>query len=126
MARIIKSGSGWRLGWDPSAGLGLVGNDDWAIELNQTEFQDFCYLLNQLQKTMQAMAEELMPEETITCDAETASVWMEATGYSDRYSIRFILNTNRRCEGFWPSKSVAELVVASQDLARLTGMPEPI
>ncbi|MGB3560047.1 MAG: DUF1818 family protein, partial [Geitlerinemataceae cyanobacterium] len=32
MNRIVQSGSGWRLGWNPDADgfSGLVGSDDWA------------------------------------------------------------------------------------------------
>ncbi len=33
MSRIIKSGPGWRVGWDFNANefKGLVGTDDWAL-----------------------------------------------------------------------------------------------
>ncbi|MFN6180187.1 MAG: DUF1818 family protein, partial [Dolichospermum sp.] len=39
MERVIKSGTGWRLGWNPDALTfkGLVGTEDWAIELTEAE-----------------------------------------------------------------------------------------
>jgi len=42
MERVIKSGLGWRVGWNPNAVefKGLVGGDDWAIELTEAELID--------------------------------------------------------------------------------------
>jgi len=41
MERVVKSGAGWR-GWNPNAAeFKLVGTDDWAIELTETELNDF-------------------------------------------------------------------------------------
>ncbi|MFN7525391.1 MAG: DUF1818 family protein, partial [Aphanizomenon sp.] len=33
MEQVIKSGTGWRIGWNPNAPefKGLVGTQDWAI-----------------------------------------------------------------------------------------------
>ena len=113
--KVIKEGTGWRLGWDPQRDnyQGLVAGEDWAIELTAPEFADFCSLLQQLASTMAAMAEELMPEETITCDAETELLWMEASGFPDNYGIRFILNTGRGFEGGWNGAIVPEVIRAS-------------
>ena len=37
MERVVKSGSGWRIGWNPDVPdfKGLVGTDDWAFELTE-------------------------------------------------------------------------------------------
>ncbi|MFM6050382.1 MAG: DUF1818 family protein, partial [Sphaerospermopsis kisseleviana] len=50
MQKVIKSGTGWRIGWNPDAPefKGLVGTDNWAVELTKVELDDFCRLLNQL------------------------------------------------------------------------------
>jgi Domain of unknown function (DUF1818) len=50
MARQLRSGSGWRVGWDPDAVSfqALLGADDWAVELTQTEFNEFCRFAQQL------------------------------------------------------------------------------
>ena len=108
--RILKKGQGWRLGWNTEeiAYPGLIGGDDWAIELSKVEFADFCRLFEQLATTMEAMAEELMEEERIACEAESELLWLEVEGFPQSYSGRVILNQGRRCEGNWPAKVVSE------------------
>lgn len=118
MARLLKSGTGWRLGWDAEASefKGLVGGDDWAIELTEAEFSDFCRLLEQLTSTMQQMASELMDQEAIACEAESDLIWLEVEGFPHAYSLRFILLSGRRSEGFWSATAVPELLLAIQTL----------
>ena len=114
MDQILKTGTGWRLGWNPQAAefKGLVGGEDWAIELTEQEFEDFCRLLGQLTETMTQMASELMDEEKIACEAESDRLWMEVEGFPNAYTVQLILNTGRRCEGSWPVEVVPELVQA--------------
>jgi len=116
--RYVKSGSGWRLGWDPNAAefKGLVGGDNWAIELTEAELTDFCRLLEQLSESMSQMASELMDEERISCEAESDLIWMEVEGYPHEYSLRLLLNTGRRGEGSWSAAAVPDLVQAIQTL----------
>lgn len=118
MERLVKQGAGWRLGWNPEASdyQGLVGGDDWAIELTGAELDDFCRLLAQLAQTMSQMASELMDEEKIACEAESDLLWMEVEGYPSAYSLCFILNTGRRGEGNWLTDAVPGLVQATQSL----------
>jgi len=118
MERLIKNGLGWRLGWNPKATdyQGLVGGDDWAIELTEAELDDFCRLLAQLAQTMSQMASELMESEKITCEAESDLLWMEVAGVPSTYTLHFILNTGRRCEGSWLPPAVPGLVQAAQSL----------
>lgn len=114
MARQVKSGDGWRLGWDPEAEefCGLVAGDRWAIELTAAEFKDFCRAARRLSETMTAMAEQLMDEERISCEQETEMIWLEAEGFPSQYSLRFILLSGRRGEGEWAAKVVPELQIA--------------
>lgn len=118
MERLLKTGLGWRLGWNPKATdyQGLVGGDDWAIELTDAELNDFCRLAEQLAETMNQMVSELMDEEKISCEAESDLLWMEVEGYPHAYTLRFILNTGRRGEGSWLSEAVPGLVQAAQSL----------
>lgn len=118
MGRLLKSGTGWRLGWDAEAAefQGLVGDDQWAIELTQAELADFCRLLEQLSSTMQHMATELMDEEAIACEAESDLIWLEVEGFPQAYSLRLILLSGRRSEGFWSAAAVSELLLAVQTL----------
>lgn len=118
MQRIIKSGSGWRIGWDPSASefKGLVGTDDWSIELTEAELVDFCRLLGQLADTIAQLREELMDEEAISCEVESDCLWLEVQGYPDAYDLHCILLTGRRCEGRWSTVAVPHLLQAARSL----------
>lgn len=118
MQRLLKSGAGWRVGWHPHTDKypGLIGADHWAIELTQAEFADFRRLLNQLVDTMSQMETELMEQEKISCEAETSLLWMEVEGYPDNYSLRVILNCDRRCEGNWSASIAPQLLEALNSL----------
>lgn len=118
MERVVKSGLGWRIGWNPQAEQykGLVGGDNWAIELTEAELNDFCRLLAHLSQTMSQMSAELMDEEKIACEAESNLLWMEVEGYPHAYNVHFILNSGRRAEGTWPAAAVPGLVQAVQTL----------
>ncbi len=118
MERIVKSGAGWRLGWNPQAVefKGLVGGDDWSIELTEGELDDFCRLLDQLNKTICQMADELMDSERIACEAESDLLWMQVQGFPESYTVEFILNQGRRGEGKWPVEAVPGLVQAAKIL----------
>lgn len=110
--RILKKGDGWRIGWNPYADSyqGLVGSNEWAIELTETEFHDFCRLLLQLDRTMQEMAAELVSEERIACEAESDQVWLEVEGYPHAFSLRLIVQTGRGAEGNWSESALPELI----------------
>ncbi len=114
MEKVLKTGSGWRVGWNPQAGeyKALLGGEDWAIELTETELTQFCALLTQLTNSLASIAGELMEEEKVSCEAENEQLWMELDGYPHAYSLQFILHHGRRCEGKWPSEVVPELVSA--------------
>ncbi len=116
MPRLLREGPGWRLGWDPEAAVyqGLVGTDDWAVELTGHEFATFCRLLQQLDETLRAIAPELMDQERICCEAEGEGLWLEVEGFPDQYSLRFMLDQGRRVEGLWPQAVVPELLQASR------------
>ncbi|OKH17092.1 DUF1818 family protein [[Limnothrix rosea] IAM M-220] len=113
MERILKKGTGWRLGWNPDSICpfqGLVGADDWAVELTAAEFSDFCRLLTQLADTVAAIAPELMAEEKISIEAESDLIWLEIEGYAHSYSLRMLVLQNRNTEGNWSAIAVPELV----------------
>jgi Domain of unknown function (DUF1818) len=114
MGKVLKSGPGWRVGWNPEATLytGLIGNDDWAIELTTAELDDFCRLALQLATAMVAMATELMDEESISLEAESDRVWIEIVGFPQGYDLRFILSGDRQVEGYWEAAIVPALLQA--------------
>ena len=114
MNRHVKSGDGWRLGWNPTAEkfCGLLAGQHWAIELTKSEFSDFCRCTRQLSNLMRDMAAELMDEEKLTCEQETSTVWLEVEGFPSAYSLRFILLSGRGCEGEWLPEAAYELMEA--------------
>ena len=76
------SGEGWRIGYSPDAEIfvGLIGAENWAIELTEDEFTDFYRLGCQLIETMAAMQLELSDEEKLTCSAQTANISIDRIG----------------------------------------------
>jgi hypothetical protein len=118
MARQVRSGSGWQLGWDAEASefRGLVGGDDWAIELTEAELDDFCRLTAKLAEAVNCIAEELMDEEKITCEVESDLLWLEAEGYPKAYGLRLMLLSGRRAEGYWSEQAVPALLQSTQVL----------
>ncbi len=117
MQKVLKSGAGWRIGWNPAVKYqGLVGGDDWAFELSAEELADFCRLLGQLVANVRSIASELMDEESIACEVESELVWMQVAGVPARYSLRLILTSGRSCEGNWAADAVVELITAVDSL----------
>ena len=125
--RLIKRGEGWQIGWDSAASefRGLLGDDRWAFELTRSELDDFCRLVEQLAETLRAIGEELMEEERIACEAETETLWLEAEGFADRYTLHLILHTGRRCEAHWDETAARELTTAARTIRVFSGSTEP-
>lgn len=118
LEKQLRTGAGWRVGWDPqrSPYCALLGTDEWAVELTENEFQDFCRLVLQLAETMQHMRHELMDEEKISCEAESDRIWVEVNGYPHLYELRFILLGDRGVEGAWQPEAVPQVLRAIQML----------
>ncbi|GAB4382871.1 MAG: DUF1818 family protein [Elainellaceae cyanobacterium] len=117
MVRHLKNGPGWRLGWHPGQEFcGLVGGDDWALELTEAELDSFCQLIVQLADTLNQISQELMDEERICCEVESEWLWLEAEGYPHHYSLHLMLLTGRRGEGSWSATAIPGLIQAAQSL----------
>jgi Domain of unknown function (DUF1818) len=116
--KILKSGEGWRLGWRPATPNypGLVGSEEWALELTAMEMADFCRLVQQLAHTMSQMTNELMAEEKIDCEAESDLLWLQVSGYPHSYSLRLLLSSGRKAEGNWVETAVPSLIMATSTL----------
>jgi hypothetical protein len=72
--------------------------------------------VQELATTMTEMTSLLMAEERISCESESASLWLEAEGLPQAYGLHLILNQGRRAEGYWPPEAVPELLAAIQTL----------
>lgn len=118
MEKILKSGDGWRLGWRPATPdyPGLVGSDDWALELTAMEMADFCRLVQQLAHTMSQLKDELMAEEKIDCEAESDLLWLQVSGYPRSYSLRLLLSSGRKAEGNWSATAAPAMITATSAL----------
>lgn len=93
-----------------------MGGDRWAVELTEAEFVDFCRLAQQLADTVRSLAAELMDEERVACEQETAHLWMEIEGFPTSFELRFLLLQGRQAEGGWPETVAAEIVKAIPSL----------
>ncbi len=61
---------------------------------------------------MRAIASELMNDERIICEAEADHLWLEAEGFPEAYSMRFILKADRQCEGEWDVEATQQVMQA--------------
>jgi hypothetical protein len=111
---VLEKGEGWRFGWRPKASIykGLLGGDNWALELTEVELRDFHRLLSQLVRTVESLKNELMDQEKIDCEIESELLWLELTGDPQSYSLRLLLNQNRRAEGNWEHPAISQLLLA--------------
>ena len=123
MPRLLKKGQGWRMGWHPEAEKyqALIGNESWAIELTAREFKELYRLLIEISETMKQIATELMESERIAIAAESEMMWIEAEGFPHNYSLRLILNQERRCEVNWDEGVSSELSLAMRRIIEEQG-----
>ncbi len=113
---IKKEGPGWRLIRDPSRGdfSSLIGGENWAIELTDSEWDSFVQVLFDLHQQYLDVKDQLMGDEDITLEMERYP-WL-AILKGDRYglSLKFILSQReplyRGAEVFWP-KDVTKLLI---------------
>ena len=112
--RRLVEGEGFRAGWNRGGGefVGLVGTEEWAVELTGEEWADFRRLASQLAETMAAMAIELMEEESLLVELETDRIWMEVEGFAQCYGLRFMTQGGRGIEGAWSAEAVPGLLAA--------------
>lgn len=113
---MIKQGKGWRIGWksEQTTYQGLLGGDNWAMELTFAEMEDFCRLLPEINQAVTEISQHLMDEETIVCEVESELLWLGAEGFPDNYSLRIILSQGRGCEGTWSESVIPQLLQAVQ------------
>jgi len=112
---IKKEGEGWRIIRDPSREnfTTLIGGEDWAIELNKSEWEDLVKVVMDLSDQYKSVKSQLMGDEDITLELES-SPWL-AILKGDQYgwNLRLILSDsgllNRGAEVYWP-KNVAKHV----------------
>ena len=112
---IKKEGTGWRIIKDPSRDnfSTLIGGENWAVELNESEWEDLIKVVIDLSDQYKAVKSQLMGDEHITLELES-NPWL-AILKGDQYgwNLKLILSNcslfTRGVEVYWP-KNVASQV----------------
>ena len=83
----------------------LIGVNNWAIELDHSEFDSLTKLLIKLKEQFESIKDELMEEELINLEIEKCPWYIELAGHKSEWSLRMILeqkNNTRSFEMYWP------------------------
>jgi len=118
-------GEGWRLRLDPQRQpfSVLIGGRDWAAELSPDEARQLQAGVRTLVEQLEAIAPQLMPDETIELEQASGGLWLQLSGLPGRWSLRFVLEHQpgsspggRGVEGAWDPAASAALAAALQAL----------
>ena len=113
---------GWRIIRDSSRDdfSTLIGGDTWAIELNQSEWENLVKIVIELSDQHEEVKGQLMGDEDITLELER-SPWL-AILKGDQYgwNLRLILSGNellhRGAEVYWPRNVTFHIVSAMRKM----------
>ena len=97
----------WRLCRDFKKGkfCFLIGIDNWAIELQKSEFESLSILLLKINAQLLGIKNELMDEESISLVLEQLPWFIELEGKKNAWSLRFVFESQdqtRSFEMYWP------------------------
>ena len=97
----------WRLRRDIKKGkfCFLIGIDNWAIELQKSEFDSLSILLLKINAQLLGIKNELMDEESISLVLEQLPWFIELEGKKNAWSLRFVFESQdqtRSFEMYWP------------------------
>ena len=104
---MVKDQNGWRLLRDFKKGkfCFLIGVDNWAIELQKSEFYSLYLLLLRINEQFLVIKNELMDEESITLEIEQLPWYIELKGNKNEWSLRLVFESQeqtRSFEMYWP------------------------
>ena len=104
---MLEKKKRWRLIRDYKKGkfCFLIGVDNWAIELQKSEFNSLYLLLLKINKQLSDIQDELMDEEFITLKLEQLPWYIELEGKKNEWSLRFVFESKdqtRSFEMYWP------------------------
>ena len=119
---IKKEGPGWRIISDSSRDnfSTLIGGENWAIELNKSEWENLVKVVIDLSAQYQSVKEQLMGDEDITLELER-SPWL-AILKGDQYgwNLKLILSPigllNRGAEVYWPKNVTNQVANAMRTM----------
>ena len=104
---MVKNQKRWKLLRDFKKGkfCFLIGVDNWAIELQKSEFHSLYLLLSTISEQISRIKNELMEEETLSLEVERLPWYVELEGKKEEWSLRFVFESqdqNRSFEMYWP------------------------
>tara|TARA_Y100000991_G_scaffold74731_1_gene56264 strand:+ start:72 stop:443 length:372 start_codon:yes stop_codon:yes gene_type:complete len=104
---LLKEEKTWRLIKDIKKGkfCFLIGVNNWAIELQEHEFELLYKLLLKLNKQFLEIKDELLDEEFINFEIEQLPWYAELEGKKNEWNLRLIfesLEKTRSFEMYWP------------------------
>ena len=104
---LTKQGDNWKLIKDVERGkyCYLISIKNWAIELEDNEFNSLYHLLKKINKEMQNIYKDLMEEELINLELENPPWYAELEGTKFEWSLRFVFESTqetRSFEMYWP------------------------
>ncbi len=107
---IKKEGPGWRIIRDSSRDnfSTLIGGQNWAIELNQFEWENLVRVVIDLADQYKIVKDQLMGDEDITLELERRPWLAILKGDQYGWNLKLILNDsdsgllNRGAEVYWP------------------------
>ena len=104
---LTKQGENWRLIKDLKKGryCYLIGVNNWAIELEESEFESLYQLLKTINREMQIINKNLMEEELVNLEIENSPWYVELEGTKYEWSLRFVFESiqeTRSFEMYWP------------------------
>ena len=104
---LSKQGVNWRLIKNSEKGTYcyLIGINNWAIELQESEFKSLYQLIKKITAEFQIIHENLMDEELINLELEKIPWYGELEGTKFEWSLRFVFESiqeTRSFEMYWP------------------------
>jgi len=104
---LVKDQKRWRLLKDFKKGkfCFLVGVDNWAIELQKSEFHSLYLLLIRINEQFLSIKNDLMDEECISLELEQLPWYVELEGKKNEWNLRFVFESQdetRSFEMYWP------------------------
>ena len=97
----------WRLTKDLKKGkyCFLIGANNWAIELQRSEFRSLYQLLLKLNDQLLKISNDLMEEELINIEIEQLPWYLELEGKKNKWNLRIVFESQeqtRSFEMYWP------------------------
>ena len=90
----------------------MIGVDNWAVELQKSEFDSLYILLSSINKQFLEIKSQLMDEEAINLELEQLPWYIELEGKKNEWSLRFVFESQeqtRSFEMYWPMPIARDL-----------------